>query len=189
MMTQGAVFPHTSRPFPLTRCSCNSPPQLRPPYAQHQGRAMTTMTLMSRFVYSNEDFIPLQIDNDGDRFCFQCERTFWPGETIEIIPPGTLGNYAWIGRRCRYSCKEGRKAAAARSAQRRWDAHVCARFGGRWLVMRMVSVCARALPAHGLNTHHIILIIHFSPREKSKFHTIYTMFVIYLMYQPRCTAV
>ncbi|CAM9313728.1 unnamed protein product, partial [Hapterophycus canaliculatus] len=76
---------------------------------------MTTMEVMRGFNYSDKDFIPLKIDNDGDRFCFQCERIFWPGEVIEIIKPGTIGNYAWIGRRCRYSCKAGAEAAATRS--------------------------------------------------------------------------
>ena len=67
------------------------------------------MQQMGKFDYSDGDFTPLKIDNDGDRWCFQCNRAFWPGEVIDIIRPGTVGNYAWIGRRCRYSCEEGEK--------------------------------------------------------------------------------
>ncbi|CAM9435470.1 unnamed protein product [Ectocarpus sp. 12 AP-2014] len=69
---------------------------------------MTTRAIMRYFYHTDDDFIPLKIDNDGDRFCFQCRRAFWKGETIEIILPHTVGNksggdnYAWIGR-CRYS--------------------------------------------------------------------------------------
>ncbi|CAM9815613.1 unnamed protein product, partial [Ectocarpus fasciculatus] len=82
---------------------------------------MTTMAKMRYFYYTDDDFIPLTIDNpDGERFCFKCRRGFWKGETIEIIPPRTVGNksggdnWAWIGRKCRYSCEEGARVARDR---------------------------------------------------------------------------
>ena len=79
---------------------------------------------MRGFNYDDGDFIPLRIDNNYTRFCFKCERAFWPGETIDIIPPGTVGNYAWIGRKCRYSCEVGARNAPPRpraTPARRWE--------------------------------------------------------------------
>ncbi|CAB1115736.1 unnamed protein product [Ectocarpus sp. CCAP 1310/34] len=90
---------------------------------------MTTMAIMRYFYYTDDDFIPLKIDNDGDRFCFKCRRAFWKGETIEIIPPHTVGNksggdnYAWIGRKCRYSCEEGARVARDRATPRQGSLH------------------------------------------------------------------
>ncbi|CAM9239270.1 unnamed protein product [Ectocarpus sp. 8 AP-2014] len=53
---------------------------------------MTTMAHMRYFYHTDDDFIPLKIDNDGDKSCYKCRRAFWKGETIEIIPPETVKN-------------------------------------------------------------------------------------------------
>lgn len=77
---------------------------------------MTTMAEMQGYTYSEGDFIHYKIDNHYTKRCFKCERAFWPGETIEMIPPRRVGNTKWIGRKCRYSCEEG-----ARNHIPRWE--------------------------------------------------------------------
>ncbi|CBN78747.1 expressed unknown protein [Ectocarpus siliculosus] len=90
---------------------------------------MTTMAHMRYFYHTDDDFIPLKIDNDGDKSCYKCRRAFWKGETIEIIPPNTVknksggDNYAWIGRRCRYSCDGGARGARDRATPRGSETH------------------------------------------------------------------
>lgn len=106
------------------------------------GNIMTTMADMRGFNYSDHDFMPLKIDNDGDRWCFKCNRAFWPGEVIDIIRPGTIGNKRWIGRKCRHSCKAGAEEDPRRqqSPAPRWCASVLS-----WTA-RYKSICT--IPSH-----------------------------------------